>query len=734
MAEIQAPSRSQEREFLAWVQGLVRSLKESTKSKKNAGAVGANRAAASAAIDAFEDRAREIEMLDEQDPYFGRIDLEGLGAVYIGQARLFHRGSEVAPASHQDAVIDGQVVISAESPLVKQFYERHAPSDQRVERVREYDIRSGELHGIREWDWTKRNKSRRHTESEVTELLKEKPKVEGRLAAALAQPRAGELQPITATMTAIQYGIVDRPSDTWILLQGGPGTGKSVVALHRLSTIAFRKFSGQDQGDGEGLLFIAPRRSLLDYVKRLLPEKLGKAQVEQRVLADCYEFSAQPAPIAEETRQLKGDTLMIRFLDHAIWSRVQVRGDFNYSLDDIQVNIQARDLLGLMRDLRSESPTYEVFRREFRDRLLTDTYRLLMDASSDQLPANLRQEFQRNLNKRMNDDRDLKRQLSQMTPQLTPDSILESLRQNPNYFRSCLEHAILEHCRETGDISSWVVDETTETWFLAHQGLSKGSWDESDLPLLAHLSSQIGMSKIRRWHHIAVDEVQDLSPMAIRSLTYLVSAGGGATLIGDLAQATGTWYYSNWGEVGACAEIEDAEISELPFSFRLPADIMTYAESFRALAGVETSETTAVVEDVRGLHQINVPERDWGYAVANRIVEVLREFPDHLLGVIGSDDDLLDAQVQIEAQITDHSKLERIRYMSVDESKGIEFDTMFIIRPFRFLSDVIESDPELAARMMWVASSRATRNLFVFNLMGEPNLVASIREARPPVD
>ena len=102
------------------------------------------------------------------------------------------------------------------------------------------------------------------------------------LIAALERGRTGTLGDIVATIQAEQDEIIRSPQAGVLVVQGGPGTGKTVVALHRAAYLLYtHRFPLEDQG----VLVIGPNRVFLRYIERVLPS-LGEAGVEQVVLAD----------------------------------------------------------------------------------------------------------------------------------------------------------------------------------------------------------------------------------------------------------------------------------------------------------------------------------------------------------------------------------------------------------------------------------------------------------------
>src|SRR5581483_8490856 len=86
----------------------------------------------------------------------------------------------------------------------------------------------------------------------------------------------------------------------------------------------------------------------------------------------------------------------------------------------------------------------------------------------------------------------------------------------------------------------------------------------------------------RSYGHVIVDEAQDLTPMQLRMVGRRI-AGGAATVLGDLAQATGLWSYSTWSEICGHLGLDGADVEELVHAYRVPREIMEVAVPVLAL-------------------------------------------------------------------------------------------------------------------------------------------------------
>jgi DNA helicase IV len=136
---------------------------------------------------------------------------------------------------------------------------------------------------------------------------------------ALEADRSGEMRHIAATIERHQNRLIRFDRSGVLVVQGGPGTGKTVVALHRASWLAFT-FAGS-LGDTGGILVVGPNPTFMSYIQSVLPG-LGKrhiAQMDVERLAPVRGRSRE----APEIATLKGDARMARVLRQAAFSRVQ---------------------------------------------------------------------------------------------------------------------------------------------------------------------------------------------------------------------------------------------------------------------------------------------------------------------------------------------------------------------------------------------------------------------------
>ena len=212
---------------------------------------------------------------------FGRIDRYGRDA--RRRPRAFHIG-RLAVADEQSEPI----VVDWRAPVAEPFYRATGREPMGLVRRRHFAVEGRTLLGIEDELFGGGHLGVGHDDGLVPERARHAtataPELRGysTLLAALERGRTGTLGDIVATIQAEQDEIIRSPQAGVLVVQGGPGTGKTVVALHRAAYLLYtHRFPLEDQG----VLVIGPNRVFLRYIERVLPS-LGEAGVEQVVLAD----------------------------------------------------------------------------------------------------------------------------------------------------------------------------------------------------------------------------------------------------------------------------------------------------------------------------------------------------------------------------------------------------------------------------------------------------------------
>lgn len=721
------PDFQEESTYFAYVKNFIlRKKAENVRGKglpENPGAAAGGPGATNPLVDHVERRAIETDRLNEHDPYFGRIDELDDFSYYIGPIGINFPDSDGCPHSHRDvhSATNGRMVISAMAPAAAKFYTARPDNSLGVVRKRQYEVVGGELVQIYETLFGDRP-SQADPEDGVPV-----PNYEGRLKRILEAPRSDQLQPITATITPEQYEVIDLPIGERISLQGGPGTGKSVVALHRLATLAFRNSTElKSSFTAADLLFIAPSDRFLNYVRRLVPEQLGQSAVEQREFKDCFSFKADFVERSFELRQVKGDLRMAAVLELAVWSRLYPTAPVVFDFKNVQCAVSAVQLLDLIRSVKARAAHYSAARTAFiqdLNDLICGQYEEAVSTvlRAAEIAADIAQ-----LRVLLDTDLNHRRAIARVAPKLEARTVLLELKKNPRFFReSWLRlRALGNQVDRTESVDG--LDELYRFWAFAHENPEEMS--DVDIPLLVELDFLID-GKTYNWRHIAVDEVQDRQPMELRAISRLVHREGGVTLLGDLAQATGPWYYEDWQAIWqalASDVSKDHHHLSLPIGFRVPSSILEYAQEFRSLLDIDLEPMAAVKTNEEGLHQLRV-DLSKGVGLAMRLINSMLSTlaTNARVGVIAPE----EHANEIVAFLAERHPGMQSEIATIDECKGMEYDVCIVVDVRSLLQTELETDPHMAARKIWVAYTRGTKALVEISSSGEPPILETVSDA-----
>ena len=532
------------------------------------------------------------------------------------------------------------------------------------------------------------------------------------LHAALDRGRTGRLGDIVATIQTEQDEIIRDELGGVVVVQGGPGTGKTVVALHRA---AYLLYTHRFPLEGQGVLVVGPNRLYLRYIERVLPS-LGEAGVELALLGDLIPETMGEARGDQLANRVKGDLRMVQVLAKAVRDRQRpLREDLEVGFGLMTLRVSAATTQQIVRGARRRARTHNAGRRFVE----TGLWEALAASARGELdPGTVQQRLRGNEVVRV--------ALERMWPVLTPADLLRDLFGS----RPLIKLA-------AGDVLS---DEEQASLQQARgEHADDGRWTLADVPLLDEARSLLGPrprsqeeDEFRTYGHIVVDEAQDLSPMQLRMLARR-SLGGSMTIVGDIAQATGPWAPSSWQEVlRHLPSRRGHRLRELSIGYRTPASIMTLANRVLAVAAPDLTPPSAVRE---GEAEPIVVEVEDASALASRVAAIAAEerdavgegnvaviVPDSLVGPIG------DAMT---AAGVEHGEAARVgidaqvNLVPVRLVKGLELDSVVVVEP----SLIVEEEPQ-GLRSLYVALTRATKRLAVVHAQPLPDALREVAASR----
>ena len=531
----------------------------------------------------------------------------------------------------------------------------------------------------------------------------------GALIAALEESRTGHLSDIVGTIQAEQDEIIRAELPGVLVVQGGPGTGKTVVALHRA---AYLLYTYRFPLEGQGVLVVGPNRLFLGYIEQVLPS-LGEAGVEMAVPADLVEnvrVTGFDKPVAA---RVKGDLRMARVLAKAVRDRERpLRRPLEVGFGLQTLRVPAKRTATMVAEARRRFRTHNAGRRFVEARLfeaLTESSRT--PTTLDEVKGRLRQTTE------------VREALERMWPVLTPADLLHDL------FGS---QALIDLAAGRD------LDADERTSLFRPRGVDVGNivWTMSDVPLLDEARALLGPKPKRRRHdraddemrtygHIVVDEAQDLSPMQLRMLSRR-SLNGSMTIVGDIAQATGVWAHTGWGEILAhLPSKRPSRRAELTIGYRIPRPTMDLAA--RVLA--EAAPGLAPPDSVR---QVGDPPRIVAAGDEDlfaRVVQVATEERDAVdpgsVAIIVPQTLVDGVAAALDAAGVEFGRAARnglesqVTLVPVRLVKGLELDAAVVVEPAAIVAEEAQG-----MRALYVALTRATKRLAVVHAAPLPDALA----------
>lgn len=624
-------------------------------------------------------RQRQME-LGRRALVFGRIDFDaenGDDEFYIGRLGVWN-------TEHDPVVVDWR------APIAEPFYRATGPNPMGLERRRHFATRARQLLGIDDEIFGDLSQFDAPTNGEPG--AEPKLKGQGALIAALEQSRTGRLGDIVATIQGEQDEIIRSHMKGVLVVQGGPGTGKTVVALHRA---AYLLYTHRFPLEGQGVLVLGPNRLFLAYIEQVLPS-LGEAGVQLAVLGDLIPHVRVNAHDTEDVSRLKGDLDMVEVIRNAVRTRERpLRDDFvlGYGLDNLHVTVERSRKI--IKDARRRFRTHNAARKFVE----SEFFAVLAADSREGHDASLIRDRTRGL-------MPVREALESMWPVLTPAHLLHDLFGSRALLRAAgrgtrVEGSMELLYRPRSDHAGQVVFTMDDAPLL----------DEA-LALLGSRPKMKQSDEIRTYGHIVVDEAQDLSPMELRLLNRR-SLNGSMTIVGDIAQATGAWAHDDWQEVlSHLPEKHEPRRAELSIGYRIPAPTMTAAARVLPYAAPNLDPPRAIRED--GDPPIFVAATDGLWPALRAVVEAEMASDVGNIAVIvpASLRDAVEAnlaEAEIEFGRATRTGLDQLlTVVPVTLVKGLEVDSAIVVEP----SSIVDEERQ-GYRSLYVALTRATKRVTI---------------------
>ncbi|MFD6666823.1 HelD family protein [Micromonospora chalcea] len=683
---------------------------------------------------------------------FGRLDGDDGAVRYIGRIGIFDSSGDYDP-----------LLMDWRAPAARPFYLATAANPQGVRRRRHLRTRDRKVTGLND---------------EVLDIAAASPTAheeltgEASLLAALNAGRTGRMRDIVETIQAEQDRIIRADLPGVMVVQGGPGTGKTAVALHRA---AYLLYTHRQQLSTRGVLLVGPNATFLRYISQVLPT-LAETGVLLRTQADLFPGvharRAEPAT----TAALKGRAVLADVLAAAVRDRQWVPDE------PVTIELPQREVLTL--DPETVRQARDRVRRTGRPHNLAralfdvEIVHALADQVAERIGAdplggeNLLSEADRaEIRRELREEPEIGAALDELWPVLTPQRLLADLYASPERIaaaapmltdaeRAALHREpggwtpadvpLLDEAAELlgederaavarreriramereyaeGVLEIWRGSRSIDVEDEADGGEILGVTDLIDADRLSErqeesdrLTTAQRAAADRTWAfgHVIVDEAQELSPMAWRLLMRRCPSRS-MTIVGDVAQTGALAGTPSWGEALAPYVADRWRLEELTVSYRTPAEIM-------AVAADVLAEIDPALRPPRSVRATGVPP--WDRTVpAGRLVTELVEatareaasLGDGRLGVLvptGRVSELGGAVVTAlpEAALGEQPELaNRIVVLTTEQAKGLEFDSVLVVDPDRIVSESPRGHSDL-----YVALTRATQRLGILRTL-----------------
>ncbi len=540
------------------------------------------------------------------------------------------------------------------------------------------------------------------TDGQLTAYLDEQlDDPDGDVAAGIPDPvlaeigaeRSGEMREIVATIQGEQDVVIRADIDQVLVVQGGPGTGKTAVALHRAAYLLFEHRSRLAR---DGVLVVGPNRAFLDYIGNVLPS-LGERSVRQTTVDDlCIPRVEVTGTDDVEMARWKGAPERLVDIEQLALAAISPPDD------DIVVPIGVRNHVITVDEIRGWLDTAQAGTSPINER------RVRVTALA-----------KRALLQRTGDDgawasaAPLKSAINKAWPTQKPVKLIDSMLPGPKG--------------------------------------KKRVWTRADQLLVDEANSLLNGSPFT-YGHVVVDEAQDHSAVALRVIGRR-SPSGSMTLVGDVAQSTTPAGQQRWASVfahvrpvgeAALGELDfEAEaslttasmgdrrvgsVADLTIGYGVPEPIIDVANRLLPFSGVDATESRSVrtVGEPPTWHRVDTA------ALMRQVVDTVRATRrrHRLTGVVVFGElraSTIEALADVGLTAVDHVHElghDEVPVFGAEEVKGLEFDGVVVVNPHSILHEGGDAPTPRGARLLYVAMTRAVQQLGFVTDAPPPAVVA----------
>ena len=693
--------------------------------------------------------------IGDQPLFFGRIDYDVNAE---GTRDVYHVGRLAVSDEQLNAL-----VVDWRAPVAEAFYRATGVESLGLSRRRHVAIRGHEVVGVEDEYFADANGDLMVPEDEARSATPE-GLVDGGMAlggpgallAALGRARTGRMGDIIATIQGEQDRIIRNPLAGILLVQGGPGTGKTAVALHRAAYLLFTHRSTLER---QGVLVVGPNPLFLNYIENVLPS-LGESGVTLATISELVTNVEVGARESEELDQLKGDIRMVKVLARALRTRQHpLRDDVEIPVGRAILNLKATWSKEIVERARRRPGNHNQRRsavgRELALRMANEYHSRFVKNSDEEISQ------VNELADAIRATQQFKIALQRIWPRLTGQDLLHDLFGAPALIRAAAKDILNDdeitmlHRPRSANLEDvlWtkadaaLIDEARILLGPRKKPRPKpklgdsGILDGVDLDAYAGNVRQAALREAERlaptqsqeldeaefvtYGHIVVDEAQDLSPMELRVLKRR-DLTGSMTIVGDMGQATTGGSSASWNAVLEVLEPrrEPARV-DLTVSYRTPEEVLNFAEPtlkeaspdleapkpVRRAGSVPTVEvvapssfaatlSAAVKRECENVH----PGRVAVIVTSSRVDEIVS-----ILNAAGLD--AIDPR-----EMESRGLSADLVVLAAEGANGLEFDATVVVEPGEIArrgSGASKAITSRGLRTLYVAMTRPTRRLAI---------------------
>lgn len=592
------------------------------------------------------------------------------------------------------------------------------------------------------------------------------------LLSAVSAPRTGVMGDIVATIQQEQDEIIRDQMRGVLVVQGGPGTGKTAVALHRA---AYLLYTHRERLAKNGVLLVGPSETFMHYIDQVLPS-LGETGVVMSSVGNLYpgiEATSELDPVAAE---LKGRPEMAEIISNAVSLRQRsIRQTTWVHVDGIDLRVRPVQIRRAINHARESGKPYNQAREVFVDRMVRTLYDQMRDIVSPKRADGLINKADRSyLRQEIRQSMDVRRLLNMCWMPLTATGLVRALLSKPQYLvdaapmLSAKQILTLLRNPETPftdadvpliDEAAVLLDGLAPDASETEEKLSQRNLDTAEAALenihftledigvdgvvtpqmlaaaqepesnWASVSQRARADRTWTYGHIIVDEAQELSYMQWQML-FRRSPLRSFTIVGDFAQAASPAHSGSWSEVLAPFTGNNWRLSELTVNYRTPERITDAAANVATGAGRPVTRPKALRPGNYDPQLIRTDNAHLEQALVEAIHTQLQRLPGGLIGVIvatecrGQFQQLLETHFAHRVWTGEGRRRYRdIALVSAQQAKGLEYDAVVLVEPQNIVTAAGGSVGNL-----YVAMTRATQTLTILTTATDLQLPAGLAD------